>query len=142
MRLTPLRIYVAGPYTASTTVDIERNVAAAIDAGLHLWKEGHFPYIPHLTHFIDLRAAEVNLPMSYEEYLAWDLEWLKVCDAFLYLGSSRGADLELETARKIGLVIFRALADCRRAAQRSLSGWLRKPTIPRRLSQVPIHPTL
>src|SRR5437867_3256925 len=102
----PLRIYIAGPYTAATAEMRRRNVDTAIDVSLRLWKRGHFPYIPHLTHFIDERAAETRVPMEYEEYLAWDIEWLKACDAFLYLASSRGADYELEHARRLGLAIF------------------------------------
>jgi hypothetical protein len=106
-----LKIYIAGPYTAATPDGLVRNVTAAIDAGLQIWKKGHFPYIPHLTHFIDARAAAVGLPMTYDEYISWDLEWLKVCDALLYLGSSKGADLELGCAESLGLKVYRSVHD-------------------------------
>ncbi len=106
MHRRPLRIYIAGPYTAPTAESRRRNVDIAIDVGLRLWKKGHFPHIPHLTHFIDERATDTGVPMSYEEYLAWDTEWLKTCDALIYLASSRGADLELENARRLGLMIY------------------------------------
>lgn len=88
-----------------------RNVNIAIDVGLQLWKKGHVPYIPHLTHFIDERATETGVPMSYEEYLVFDTEWLKACDALIYLASSRGADLELENARRLGLTIYYSVDD-------------------------------
>jgi hypothetical protein len=106
MQNRQLRIYIAGPYTAPTADLRRKNVNDAIRVGLLLWKKGHVPFIPHLTHFIDERAAELQIPMSYEEYLAWDNEWLKACDALLYVASSRGADLELENAKRLGLAIY------------------------------------
>ena len=101
-----LKIYVAGPYTAPTRKLRCENVNIAIDVGLQIWKKGHVPYIPHLTHFIDERASETGVCMTYEEYLAWDTEWLKTCTGLLYLGSSQGADLELENAKHLGLSIY------------------------------------
>jgi hypothetical protein len=104
-----LKIYVAGPYTAPTPELCRANVDKAIDAGLSLWKKGHFPYIPHLTHYIDEFAMQTGVPMSYEEYLEMDTAWLKECDALLYLGSSKGADYELENAKGLGLIIFHSI---------------------------------
>ena len=106
MTQRPLKIYVAGPYTAPTRKSRHENVNSAIDVGLRIWKKGHVPYIPHLTHFIDERAKTIGVPMTYEEYLAMDTEWLEACDGLLYLGSSRGADLELENAKHLGLAIY------------------------------------
>jgi Domain of unknown function (DUF4406) len=106
MQHQQLRIYIAGPYTAPTADLRRKNVNTAIDVGLAVWKKGHVPFIPHLTHFIDERAAELRIPMSYDDYLAWDTEWLKTCDALLYIASSRGADLELENAKRLNLTIY------------------------------------
>lgn len=104
--LKTLRIYVAGPYTAADAIDLERNTKAAIDAGIVLLKRGHIPFIPHLTHYVDLRARELNIGISWDEYISWDQAWLDQCDALLYLGSSRGADLELQRAKSLGKTIF------------------------------------
>ena len=101
-----LKIYIAGPYTAPTAMLRRNNVNTVIDIALQLWKRGHIPFIPHLTHFIDERATKVGIPMTYEEYIAWDTEWLKECDALLYLASSRGADIELDNARRLGLAVY------------------------------------
>ena len=83
-----------------------QNVMKAIDAGLILWKKGHYPYIPHLTHFVDLRAKEKGIEMKWEEYIEWDKAWLEVCDALLFLGNSKGAIKELEYAKTLGKIIF------------------------------------
>ena len=101
-----LRIYIAGPYSADTLEKKRDNVTRAIDAGLALWQKGHEPYIPHLTHFVDQRAKITKTPMAWKDYIAWDKAWLETCDALLFLGSSTGADLELDFAKKMGKTIF------------------------------------
>jgi hypothetical protein len=106
-----LTIYVAGPYTADSDAKIWNNVVAAIDAGILLYRKGHYPYIPHLTHFVETRSQEVGAGLKWEDYIKWDRVWLKQCDAFLHLGSSRGADLELRWAKEHGLKIFYSLED-------------------------------
>ena len=103
----PLRIYVAGPYTASSESEILNNVDRAIDAALALYKKGHFPYVPHLTHFIDERARRSGVEMAWEDYVfRWDSAWLELCDALLFLADSPGARKELELAQRLGKRIF------------------------------------
>lgn len=104
--MKPLKIYVAGPYSAETMAGMERNTRAAMDAGLYLFQLGHHPFIPHLTHYLDLRAKELCIAIGWERYMAFDSVWLELCDALLYLGPSRGADLELQQARNLGLIIY------------------------------------
>lgn len=107
----PLKIYIAGPYTAETEDQRVNNVNVAIDASFELLIRGHFPYIPHLTHFIDHRAKEVGFLLEWEDYIRWDMVWLETCDALLYLGSSRGANLELDAAKRAGKQIFYSLTE-------------------------------
>jgi len=106
MSCEPLKIYIAGPYSADTEHLRVRNVNIAIDAAFQLFSKGHYPYIPHLTHFIDLRANEIGHFLSWEDYIKWDLPWVGVCDALLYLRPSRGADLELQRALQLGKPVF------------------------------------
>jgi hypothetical protein len=105
----PLKIYVAGPYTASSDEQILSNVNKAIDLGLRIFYRGHFPYVPHLTHYIDLRAKETNIEMLWEDYIKWDMVWVELCDALFHISSSRGADIELAAAKKMGKQIFYSL---------------------------------
>ena len=114
-----LRIYVAGPYTANDDAAVWENVVAAIDAGIEVYKRGHYPYVPHLTHFVDRRSAETGAGLKWEDYIDWDREWLTQCDAFLLLGRSPGADLELGWAREQGLKIYQRLDEIPRASPRS-----------------------
>ena len=107
-----MRIYVAGPYTADTDEERMNNVKRAIDAALDLYKKGHHPYIPHLTHLIDERAKETGMVITREDYVRrWDEPWLEVCDALLLLADSPGAREELDTARNLGKEIFIGGAD-------------------------------
>lgn len=81
-----MRVYIAGPYSSNPT-EGARN---AIRAGNLIREFGHFPFIPHLTMFWDLLY-----PRDYEDWLEYDLEWLRQCDAMIRLpGASKGADAE------------------------------------------------
>ncbi len=109
--MTRLKIYIAGPYTASDPESVEANVQRAIDAGIEVYRRGHFPYIPHLTHWVEQRSVLTVAGLRWEDYLTWDRTWLTACDALLHLASSRGADLELSWARAEGMQVFLRLRD-------------------------------
>ena len=102
----PLKIYIAGPYTNKENIRKELNVTAVIDTAIKIFKKGHFPYAPHLTHFVDKRTKKIGINLTWRDYMRWHDPWLILCDAFLYLESSRGADLELKKAKKLGKKIF------------------------------------
>lgn len=100
------KIYIAGPYTNKENFRKELNVTVAIDAAINIFKKGHFPYVPHLTHFVDKRTKKFGLKLTWDDYMKWHDTWLAVCDALLYLGSSQGADIELKKAKKLGKKIY------------------------------------
>ncbi|MFW9919795.1 MAG: DUF4406 domain-containing protein [Candidatus Thorarchaeota archaeon] len=106
-----MKIYVAGPYSGTSTEEIESNVQRAMDAGLHIWKKGHFPYIPHLTHWPDIRARELGLQMNWIDYMRWHAIWVDQCDALFLLGESKGAMLEYDRARRSKKIIYHALEE-------------------------------
>ena len=107
----PMRIYVAGPYTGATRPDVQANVNRATRAGIELFRQGHQPYVPHLTDAIDHRARETGLEMTWEDFMRWDAPWLEACDALLLLAPSRGALIELQEAERLGKTIFRSLEE-------------------------------
>ncbi len=103
-KLVKMRIYVAGPYSSG---DVAQNVRLAIHEGDYIARLGHTPFIPHLTHFWHLVC-----PNPYEFWLAQDMEWLRVCDALLRIpGESKGADLEVVEAQRLGLIIYHSVFD-------------------------------
>ena len=109
--MKPLLIYVAGPYTGDSREAIDGNVNKAIDAGIEIFKKGHHPYVPHLTDLVDRRARETGIDMSWADFIAWDDPWLRKCDALFLIAESRGANIELEEARKMGKTIFLSMAE-------------------------------
>jgi len=99
-----MKIYIAGPYSKG---DVAVNVCEAIVAGNYISEIGHFPFIPHLTHFWHMIA-----PHDYEFWMRQDDEWLTSCDALLRLkGDSVGADREVARAKELGLEIFYSMFD-------------------------------
>jgi len=111
MNNNSLKIYIAAPYSADTEEERRKNTEAVINIALVLFQKGHFPYIPHLTHWVDKRAKETKVVMEWEDYMKWHRSWLEACDAFLYLNSSKGADLELQIAKNLGKLIFYSIND-------------------------------
>jgi hypothetical protein len=99
-------IYISSPYSAPTLRDRVKNVYKAIDAGIEVMRKGHFPIIPVLMHYFDLRATKEGIIFSWENYMAHDLKLLSRCDALLSLGSSRGCDIEFKYALDLELPIF------------------------------------
>jgi len=106
-----LKIYIAAPYSAETEEGRRKNTEAVIDAALTLFKKGCFPYIPHLTHWVDKRAKKTDVSLDWKDYIKWHRPWLETCDAFLYLNSSKGADLELQAAKDLDKLIFYSIDD-------------------------------
>lgn len=97
-------IYVAGPYSGGDPVI---NTRKAIDAGEQLMTLGYVPFIPHLTHLWHL----IN-PHDIDFWYEYDNEWIRKCDALLRLpGESKGADMEVALAFKLGLIVFEIIYD-------------------------------
>ncbi len=106
-----MKIYVAGPYTGSTSVEIEENVRRAMEVGLKIWKKGHFPYIPHLTHWPDILSRDLEIEMDWEDYMNWHAPWVDHCDALFLLAESKGALIEYNRAKEEGKKVFHSLEE-------------------------------
>ena len=99
-----MRVYVAGPYSKGVVAE---NVREAIRWADHLLRCGFTPFVPHLTHLWELVS-----PKPYEEWLAYDFEWLVMCNAVLRLsGESPGADREVAEAERLGIPVFYTVTD-------------------------------
>jgi len=108
-----MRIYIAGPYTASNARDVQGNVNRAIEVGCALMRMGHTIYIPHLMHYVWLHP-DGDFP--YEHWMAQDRTWLGQCNAFFYIAPSKGADIERAWVEEFGLNIFESLETVPRAS--------------------------
>lgn len=104
MSSNQLLIYVAAPYTKG---DVAENVRRACEVGNVLLEMGHIPFVPHLSHF-----WHFAFPKPWEVWLRMDLVFLSRCDALLRLdGDSKGADIEVETALKLKIPVYKRLED-------------------------------
>ena len=94
-----LLVYIAGPYSHPDPVENTHNAVKVADK---LLEAGLVPYIPHLS----LLWHAIS-PKPYETWLAYDIAWLKVCNALLRLpGESSGADKEVVIATDNGIPVF------------------------------------
>jgi hypothetical protein len=92
------KVYLSAPLSGGNQM---ANVRAALLAADRLWAAGFAVFVPHLTFF-----WEIVCPHPYEDWLAYDREWLAVCDHVVRLpGQSAGAISELAYAREHGIPI-------------------------------------
>lgn len=90
--MSAIKVYIASPYTLG---DVAVNVKLQIDTGSILIERGYSPFMPLLAHFVHLVH-----PQSYNTWIEWSAEWVKVCDVLLRVGGlSEGADNEVDLAR-------------------------------------------
>lgn len=91
-------IYIAGPMTS----DPYGCVRQAVTAFRALIEAGCVPFAPQFS----VAAAIADPTISYEQWLAYDLDVIGHCAGLLRLaGESAGADREVSHARSLGLPV-------------------------------------
>lgn len=70
-------VFICAPFRAGTALGIARNVAAAQEIALEVWKMGAAAYCPHLN------TANFHRSLPDEVFLDGHIEVLKRCDAIL-----------------------------------------------------------
>lgn len=95
-----MRIYIAGPYTAPTTEERDKNISVAEDAMYRILKAGHEPLCPH-SH---TKCWEEKHPdLDYEDYMRLSFAWLEQADCVFFLPGwekSKGTLREREFAKE------------------------------------------
>ena len=105
-----MKIYVAGPLTAETDEKIMENVQFAIEVGRRLMQKGHLVFIPHLFHFMDPCTTTGDAQnWSFAQWMAFDLAWVRECDALFCISSSQGTNMEVIEAGRYGKPIFHSI---------------------------------
>lgn len=98
------KVYISSPYTIG---DAGSNVKKQIDLAHLLMDLGFTPFVPLLSHFL-----HISRPRPYQDWISWDLEWIRPCDALIRLkGISKGADVEERFARDNDIPVFYTLSD-------------------------------
>ena len=105
-----MKIFVAGKYEDKTKWKKEKNVKIAMRAGLKIKLKGHYPFIPHLNHYFHYFVRDyMGIHFEQETYYDWDNQFLAVCDGFVKISESPGANEEEQLAIKLGLTIFNSV---------------------------------
>jgi len=115
-----MRIYVAGPYTGRSALQINANVHDADVAGREILAMGHAPFVPHtMTRGWEDDARFQHDPedLSTSDFLRMDFEWLRLCDGLLFLGPSPGALAERALAEAIGIPVYESIEEIPDGAQ-------------------------
>lgn len=99
----PMRIYVAGPFSAETRAAEWLNIMRANEVASALAKKGHLVHVPHTaTAFLHREAG-----IGYEWFMALDLSIIRKWATDLYfIGPSPGANRELALARELNLRVW------------------------------------
>ena len=108
-------IYIAGKYNAPSTGEKLFNTHKAMDVGIEVYKKGHYPIIPHLTHWLEERIDYNNEPPRENNYwYGFDNLIIPKCDGILRIckeGESKGADAEVALAKRLHLHVFDSFED-------------------------------
>lgn len=102
-------IGVAGPYSAPTENERQKNLDVLNVAAARLLEMGHVPLIGINAALPVLEKASV--PNAYDAGMAISLAVIAGCDALLYLSPSRGADMERDLILSRGLPLYHSLAE-------------------------------
>lgn len=109
----PLKVYVAGPYSAPDVLTVLQNIRDGINASAKLFELGFAPYCPWLDYHYVL-ACEGDVPK--ERYQEASMAWLRSSDAVLLIGdwkSSKGTLAEIEEVKRLGIQTFTSVYDLR-----------------------------
>lgn len=92
-------VYIASPYTVGNQAE---NVRAQIDAAEELMNHNIASISPLLSHFHHL-----VYPHTWQEWMDHSISLLSNCNALIRLpGESKGADIEVEHARQMGIMVY------------------------------------
>lgn len=106
----PMLIAIAGPYTADTAEQRQRNLDALNRAAVAVLNLGHIPVIGvnAALPIVECLGVEAN---RYEAIMAISLALVDKCDAILILGESPGVNRERDLIRSKGLPVYEDLSE-------------------------------
>jgi hypothetical protein len=100
-------IGVAGPYSADTPEQRQKNFDAMNEAASRLLEMGHIPIIGVNAALPVMEKAEVN--DTYKAIMAISLAVIDTCEALLLIGESKGANMERDLVLAKGLPVYYSL---------------------------------
>ncbi len=103
-------IAVAGPYSAETAEQRQRNLDEMNRAAARVMKLGHIPVIGvnAALPVVELLGPEIN---QYEAMMAISLALVDKCDAILVIGESAGVKRERDLIMSSGRPVYLSVKD-------------------------------
>jgi len=103
-------IAVAGPYSAATHEQRQRNLDLLNEAAATIFKLGHIPFIGvnaalPIVEYLDTESDR------YEAMMTISLTLVDKCDAILMIASSPGANRERDLVKAKGLPVYENVED-------------------------------
>jgi hypothetical protein len=98
-------IAVAGPYSAETQEQRQRNLDALNEAAAAVLKLGHIPLVGVNTALPVVECLDTDSD-RYEAMMTISLALVDKCDAILMIGSSPGANRERDLVKAKGLPVY------------------------------------
>ncbi len=93
------KVFLASPYRVG---NVAQNVRVQHDAFDALNNMDFIPFMPFFMHYQHLVH-----PKSFDNWMSWCIEWLKVCDLVLRLpGESKGSDLIVAEASRLQIPVL------------------------------------
>lgn len=108
----PIRVYVAGAYSANNVLDVLKNIGRGQHYAAELFMAGFAPFCP--WHDKEYVIHNWDKEMTVDMFYKYSLAWLEVSD-WVFVApeweNSTGTKMEIEKAKELGLPIFYSLDD-------------------------------
>ena len=104
-------VYISSPFSAKTNWEVQDNVNNAMRVALALMEFGFVPLYTHGNYYLDLIAKSEGIEIPYDKWIDNCIELLSRCDAMLYLGYSKGCNIELDYAIKNNIPVYVSIDD-------------------------------
>ena len=102
-------IMVAGPYSAPTEEERQRNLNKINQAAARVSEKGHVPVVGVNAALPVVDAGNFDNP--YNEIMRISVALAEKCDAILCLGRSRGVEMEKAVFARKGLPVYEDLSE-------------------------------
>ena len=126
----PLKVFVSGPLTdngQASVPEMTDNMNKAVQAGIECIRKGHYPFIPHLSLYTNAVAKVQGIDIPWERWMEIDNAFLCCCDVLLFIGSSKGSEIELSVARDKGIPIYYSVDEMPEVVPFVASSWKDSP---------------
>lgn len=107
LNILPMIIGVAGPYSAPTEEERQKNLDAMNEAAARVLEKGHIPIIGMNAALPIVTIA--NIKDTYKATMEISLAVINACDAILMIAESPGANKERDLVKAKGLPVYHSL---------------------------------